>query len=219
MGAVREPGLGQRCGLVAAGDRPRMDEQPRPSREHDGSGHEGHRNRDGRGHARPGRRIHLRRGFRYPRRRPERQCGTSEANSRDEPRKTGGMPEPFVLEGDDLVRAVGTSHYQDALLALTGRQGDEEVRVDKLAVFVPEPDNPHDPNAIAVHVDGHLVGYLAREENVRWRDVLTANPPIAAEAMLAGRGGTTGIGVFLRLPTPTEARAQIALWQRRREAR
>src|SRR4051812_39684288 len=90
-------------------------------------------------------------------------------------RDTDGVPEPLVLEGDDLVRVVGTSHYQDVLLALTRRQGDEEVRVEKLAVFVPEPDNPHDPNAIAVHVDGQLVGYLAREENVRWRDVFTVD--------------------------------------------
>jgi hypothetical protein len=29
--------------------------------------------------------------------------------------------------------------------------------------------------------------------------------------MIAGRGGTTGLGVFLRLPTPTEARAQLGI--------
>jgi HIRAN domain-containing protein/FPG/IleRS zinc finger protein len=29
-------------------------------------------------------------------------------------------------------------------------------------VLVPEPTNPHDPNAIAVHIDGDLVGYLPR---------------------------------------------------------
>jgi hypothetical protein len=32
--------------------------------------------------------------------------------------------------------------------------------------------------------------------------------------MIAGRGGTTGLGVFLRLPTPTEARAQIGIRER-----
>ena len=105
---------------------------------------------------------------------------------------------------------VGTSHYQDALLALTGRIGDEEIRVQKVALFVPEPDNPHDPNAIAVHIDGKLVGYLSRDENKRWLDLVTGHR-IGAEAMIAGRGGTTGLGVFLRLPTPTEARAQIGI--------
>jgi hypothetical protein len=117
---------------------------------------------------------------------------------------------PFVLEGDDLIRVVGTSHYQDALLRLTGRQADEQVRVDKIAVFAPEPDNPHDPNAIAIHIDGELVGYLSRDENKRWGDVV-AGGGVACQAMIAGREGTTGLGVFLRLPTPTEARAQIGL--------
>ncbi len=120
------------------------------------------------------------------------------------------MADPFVLEGDGLIRVVGTSHYQDALLELTGRRGDEEIRLEKVAVFVPEPDNPHDPGAIAVHVDGRLVGYLSREENRRWGDVV-AGHEIGCEAMIAGRRGTTGLGVFLRLPTPTEARAQVGI--------
>jgi HIRAN domain len=115
-----------------------------------------------------------------------------------------------VLEGDELVRVVGTSHYQDALLALSGRQGDEEIRVEKIAVFVPEPDNPHDPNAIAVHIDDRLVGYLSRDENTRWLDVV-ASGDIGSEAMIAGKGGMDALGVFLRLPTPTEARAQIGI--------
>jgi hypothetical protein len=119
----------------------------------------------------------------------------------------------FVLEGDELVRVVGTSHYQDALLELTGRQGDEEIRVDKIAIFAPEPENPHDPNAIAVQIDGRLVGYLSRDENRRWLDVVSGRE-VGCEAMIAGRGGTTGLGVFLRLPTPTEARAQIGIRQR-----
>jgi HIRAN domain len=117
---------------------------------------------------------------------------------------------PVVLEGDDLVRVVGTSHYQDALLELSGRRGDEEIRLTKVAMFVPEPDNPHDPNAIAVRIDGRLVGYLSRDDNRRWLDVVSGRA-VGAEAMIAGRGGTTGLGVFLRLPTPTEARAQVAL--------
>lgn len=123
------------------------------------------------------------------------------------------MAGSVVLEGDELVRVVGTSHYQDALLELSGRTADEEIRVEKVAVFVPEPDNPHDPNAIAVHIDGRLVGYLSRDENRRWLDVVK-DSQVAAEAMIAGRGGTTGLGVFLRLPTPTEARAQIGIRQR-----
>jgi hypothetical protein len=116
----------------------------------------------------------------------------------------------FVLEGDELIRVVGTSHYQDALLELSGRRGDEEVRVVKVAALVPEPANPHDPNAIAVQIDGRLVGYLSREENARWQDV-AAGHEVGGEAMIAGRAGVDVLGVFLRLPTPTEARAQIGI--------
>ena len=115
-----------------------------------------------------------------------------------------------MLEGNSLVRVVGTSHYQEALLELAPREGDEEVRVEKIAALVVEPHNPHDPDAIAVTIDGRLVGYLSRDENRRWRDVVSGHA-IGAEAMIAGRGGTTGLGVFLRLPTPTEARAQVGI--------
>jgi hypothetical protein len=118
--------------------------------------------------------------------------------------------EVAVLEGDELVRVVGTSHYQRALLELTQRRGDEEVRLEKVAVLAPEPENPHDAGAIAVFVDDRKVGYLARDENRRWRDVV-AGHVVGCEAMIAGRGGTTGLGVFLRLPTPTEARAQLGI--------
>jgi hypothetical protein len=117
---------------------------------------------------------------------------------------------PVVLEGDVLIRVVGTSHYQDALLELSGRAADEEIRVEKIAIFVPEPDNPHDPNAIAVRIEARLVGYLSRDENRRWLDVVKGNE-VGCEAMIAGKAGTTGLGVFLRLPTPTEARAQIGI--------
>ena len=121
------------------------------------------------------------------------------------------MSEPFVLEGDELVRVVGVSHYQDALRAITGRTGDEQVRVEKVAVLAPEPDNPHDPDAVAVKIDGQLVGYLSRDENKRWGDVARSEHAIGAEAFISGREGVGVMGVFLRLPTPTEARAQIGI--------
>lgn len=124
----------------------------------------------------------------------------------------------FVIEGDDLVPVVGTSHYQPALTEISGRRADEEIRFETRATLVPEPDNPHDPNAIAVQIEGRLAGYLSRDENPRWQDVVKTladhGHVAAAEAMIAGRGpggGTSNLGVFLRLPTPTEARAQVGI--------
>jgi hypothetical protein len=124
----------------------------------------------------------------------------------------------FLIEGDDLVSVVGTSHYQPALAEITGRKRDEEIRFETTATLVPEPDNPHDANAIGVHVANRLVGYLSRDENPRWQEVVKMladhGQLAAAEAMIAGRapgGGTSNLGVFLRLPTPTEARAQVGI--------
>lgn len=116
-----------------------------------------------------------------------------------------------MLEGDELIRVVGVSHYQDALRAITGRAADEEVRQERIATLVPEPDNPHDPEAVAVHIEGRLVGYLARGENKRWGEIAAAAHPVGAEALISGRAGIDVMGVFLRLPTPTEARAQIGI--------
>lgn len=40
------------------------------------------------------------------------------------------------------------------------------------AHLVPEPHNPHDQNAVAVRVQGHLIGYLAKEQAARYAEVL-----------------------------------------------
>lgn len=129
-----------------------------------------------------------------------------------------GVGQRFFIEGDDLVRVVGVSHYQDALRELAGIESGAEVRHACEAALVAEPDNPHDPNAVAVHIEGRPVGYLAREEAVRWQPIVQVvadhGSAAAVDAMIAGRGsesGTPNLGVFLKLPTPTEARAQAGI--------
>jgi hypothetical protein len=124
------------------------------------------------------------------------------------------MAAEFLIEGDDLIRVVGVSHYQDALRsAASVSADDDEVRVECVATLHPEPGNPHDPNAIQVKVGGEPAGYLARDEAPRWKEVAALlaehDHVAAAEAMVAGRGGL--LGLFLRLPTPTEARAQVGI--------
>lgn len=119
------------------------------------------------------------------------------------------MPRLTYLRGCELVNVAGESHCQEALRELTGAGPDEEVRQDAEAVLVPEPDNPHDPNAVRVEIDGHLVGYLPRAEAVAYgptiRAVEARGRSAACEATIAGRGGATSVlGVFLRLPDPGE---------------
>jgi hypothetical protein len=77
---------------------------------------------------------------------------------------------------------------------------------------VPEPTNPHDENAIQVLVYDQLVGYLSRDDAVRYgpavRLLRDNGRVLVCEAVVAGRGpeaGTANLGVFLELPRAPEA--------------
>ena len=124
-----------------------------------------------------------------------------------------GERKTVFIEGDDLIRVVGTSHYQDALRAFVSDPDADQVRHEARATLTPEPDNPYDPQAVAVQIKNETIGYLARDEHPRWRELIemlqTRGRLVECEAMIAGRGGL--LGVFLRLPTPTEAKAQIGI--------
>ncbi len=75
--------------------------------------------------------------------------------------------------GDFDLEVVGESHYQDALWRAVGSISDdqENVRSEFTAALVPEPDNPHDRNAIAIHIEGRQVGHLSRSDARRYRAV------------------------------------------------
>lgn len=80
--------------------------------------------------------------------------------------------EPVGLSGvgDFAVRVVGTSYYQPALAGIAdGTRGPPEMLT---AVLVPEPDNPHDRNAVRVDIGGVAVGYLARPAAKAFRSAL-----------------------------------------------
>lgn len=47
-------------------------------------------------------------------------------------------------------------------MALSGGTLGDRIRRQIVAVFVPEPTNPYDANAIAVQIDGQVIGYLPR---------------------------------------------------------
>jgi len=62
---------------------------------------------------------------------------------------------------------VGESFRQDTLEALGGGRTERGVeRQGHQATLMPEPTNPKDPAAIAVLIEGRLVGYLSRETRV-----------------------------------------------------
>jgi hypothetical protein len=67
-----------------------------------------------------------------------------------------------VLDGQDDLEVVGELAYQDALWRLSGGTLGDRIRRQIVAVLVPEPTNPYDANAIAVQIDGQVIGYLPR---------------------------------------------------------
>lgn len=73
------------------------------------------------------------------------------------------------------MQVAGESHYTEALREVVGKvkQG-QDVELKTSALLVPEPRNRHDRNAIAVHIGGHQVGFLAREDAARYTKVLQA---------------------------------------------
>ncbi|HZI90951.1 MAG TPA: HIRAN domain-containing protein [Thermoleophilaceae bacterium] len=121
-------------------------------------------------------------------------------------------PRTTLLIGGRLVNVAGESHYQEALREIVGATAEREIAMDTEALLIPEPTNPHDPNAVMVQIDGKVVGYLPRDEAVAYGPALAElaarGRTGACEARIAGRGGDSGtsnLGVFLRLPDPDES--------------
>ena len=73
--------------------------------------------------------------------------------------------------GQDIA---GESNYFDAIhKVLGGKVSSEWTEVTTLAHLVPEPGNRYDHNAVQVLVNGSVVGYLPREDAVRYVSVLS----------------------------------------------
>jgi hypothetical protein len=77
-------------------------------------------------------------------------------------RESGQVPSIRMLGGEEDLEVVGESRYQDALWGICGAQVGQSVRCAVAAVLVPESQNVYDPNAVAVVIKGHRVGYLDR---------------------------------------------------------
>ncbi len=65
----------------------------------------------------------------------------------------------------NIYKVVGAAHYQSNLLLLAGgRKQVDGVELDVIATLKPEPRNPHDSNAITVHIENKHVGYLNKKD-------------------------------------------------------
>jgi hypothetical protein len=103
---------------------------------------------------------------------------------------------------------VGESYCRDALLRIAARRGGVPVHCNADLVF--EPDNPYDPNAVAVVIDGLKVGHLSRQHAAEYGRVLAsldcAGKTVSGiPALIAG---TEFIGVKLGLVWPLSVMSQ-----------
>jgi hypothetical protein len=123
-------------------------------------------------------------------------------------------------ERDDAVlEVVGEGSYQANLRTLGGRSGpDGPANTAFVAGLVRDPANRYDENAIAVRIDGRLVGYLSREDAIRYRPVVewaaAQDHIIACDARLTGgwdngRGDQGHTGAILHVGTPGETLIEL----------
>jgi hypothetical protein len=69
-----------------------------------------------------------------------------------------------LMASGGSLSVVGESHYRDAIELVTDGPKVEGIRAITWASLVAEHDNPYDPHAVGVFIDGRKVGHLARED-------------------------------------------------------
>jgi hypothetical protein len=117
------------------------------------------------------------------------------------------------VSGADRLRVVGVSHYQAPLAAAAGPKRSGGVELRTRFALAAEPDNPHDPAAIAVRLEdgGETVGYLPREEAARYGRLMDAvaavhKRPVTDGVILGGDADRdTSFVVWLHVQDPYEA--------------
>lgn len=103
-----------------------------------------------------------------------------------------------LYEGTEWLEVKGESRRQEQLHQIVRDMGREVP-----AVLAPEPDNPHDKNAVAVWVAGLHVGYLSREDAEVYqpgvmRLVEQEGKPVALMGrILGGDPDRPSLGIFL----------------------
>ena len=95
------------------------------------------------------------------------------------------------LKGTEVVEAVGESYFQEHLVRVAGPpQPVASHQLEVVAWLSPEPI-PQDPKAVALRVQGGLVGYLPRGLTAVWQPALLAlsardQRPVACFAKIVG---------------------------------
>lgn len=115
------------------------------------------------------------------------------------------MSTPRRLPGGIEVKLVGESFYAKALAEIVGPSGESGFGGTMLwASVVPEPQNPYDPNAVGIVINGKKVGHLSRENAVVFGPVALKIIELGFDVQCAATivGGRGRFGVVLDLGTP-----------------
>jgi hypothetical protein len=70
------------------------------------------------------------------------------------------------------------------------------------ATVVPELDNPHDPNALRVELNGQKVGYVPRKEQTTLAQVFPSFPQVALRGKVEGWGVHKDNQLFCQVSFP-----------------
>jgi hypothetical protein len=81
----------------------------------------------------------------------------------------------LVCEGGPDYKVIGASTYQKQLKKIAGPKTEDGVSLETLAFLVPESSNPKDKNAVAVEIDGWVVGYIRANDCDEFHDVMAEN--------------------------------------------
>lgn len=138
------------------------------------------------------------------------------------PRRSIPRPTSRLIAAEGIARwrnveVVGESHYQGAVWAATGLQNTgARVGVECIAELIPEPNNPHDPRAIMVQVNGECVGHLsrgvARVYGKRIREMRGLGQPTICDAFIGGLvegDDNPNLGITLKFPVREDGSYRI----------
>jgi len=104
-----------------------------------------------------------------------------------------------LFEGSESLEVTGESYRQTELRQIVTGIGREVS-----AVLAPEPDNPHDPNAVSVWAVGLKVGYLSREDAEVYQPAIVrlmeenATPVALIGRIFGGQPDKPSFGIWLR---------------------
>jgi hypothetical protein len=74
--------------------------------------------------------------------------------------------------GRFTVEVLGESRYRNAIVRLAGQHGDAKADARHTALLLPDDANPYEEKAVAVFLSGEMVGYLAQQDALAFRQLL-----------------------------------------------